>query len=86
MAINVIVLSDNDLKFGLTTSSIANADKLLSPDERVLQEKHIQIIYTNVDSNMVRYMKKCFIIRPERCTEKGRNKESGHSRELLKDL
>lgn len=37
-AINVIVLSDNDLKFGLTTSSIANADKLLSPDERVLSD------------------------------------------------
>lgn len=60
LAINVIVLSDNDLKFGLTTSSIANADKLLSPDERVLQQKYIQIIYTNVDSNMVRYMKKMF--------------------------
>lgn len=35
-AINVIVLSDNDLKFGFTTSSMASADKLLSPDERVL--------------------------------------------------
>lgn len=35
-AISVTDLSDKFLNLGLTTSSIVNADKLLSPDDSVL--------------------------------------------------
>ena len=38
LAISVMDFSESVLKFGLTMSSIASADKLLKPDDKVLQK------------------------------------------------
>ena len=46
LAMSVIDFSESVLKFGLTMSSIASADKLLKPDDRVLQ-KNITVLIFN---------------------------------------